>query len=145
MYAKYKRRKAKRRQHGGFLNGYDFAYAGRDTVNQEMKGLDSLAPILIDKTLKEIDKFAKARIKQLINNGEQQVQKIAPQIIRGAIKYVYKTPFRLLENLGKKKFAQFKRKFSKIRIREIWLSTKVELRTKFIMVVPHVMQAAKEN
>ena len=86
MYAKYKRRKAKRRQHGGFLNGYNFAYAGRDTVNQEMKGLDSLAPILIDKTLKEIDKFAKARIKQLINNGEQQVQKIAPQIIRGAIK-----------------------------------------------------------
>ena len=34
----YKRRK--KRQRGGFLNQYDFAYAGRDTVvNQAMKGL----------------------------------------------------------------------------------------------------------
>ena len=32
-YLKYKRRKTRRRQHSGFLNRYDFAYAGRDTVN----------------------------------------------------------------------------------------------------------------
>ena len=27
----------KRKQRGGFLNRYDFAYAGRDTVNQAVK------------------------------------------------------------------------------------------------------------
>ena len=32
-YRKYKQRGTKRQQHGGFLNRYDFAYAGRDTVN----------------------------------------------------------------------------------------------------------------
>ena len=78
-----------------------------------MKGLDMLAPKLINQTSKEIDKIAEVRIKQAINDGGQQIQKIAPQIIRGAIEGVYKTPFRLLGNLGKK-FAQLKRK---IRIR----------------------------
>ena len=37
-YRKYKQR-TKRQQHGGFLNRFDFAYAGRDTVNQTMKAL----------------------------------------------------------------------------------------------------------
>ena len=75
-----------------------------------MKGLDMLAPKLINQTSKEIDKIAEVRIKQAINDGRQQIQKIAPEIIRGAIEGVYKTPFRLLGNLGKKKFAQLKRK-----------------------------------
>ena len=69
-----------------------------------------LAPKLINQTSKEIDKIAEVRIKQAINDGGQQIQKIAPEIIRGAIEGVYKTPFRLLGNLGKKKFAQLKRK-----------------------------------
>ena len=69
-----------------------------------------LAPKLINQTSKEIDKIAEVRIKQAINDGRQQIQKIAPEIIRGAIEGVYKTPFRLLGNLGKKKFAQLKRK-----------------------------------
>ena len=82
-----------------------------------MKGIDSLAPKLIGQTSREIEKIAEARIKQLINNDEQQVKKTAPQIIRRGIKDVYETPFRLLGNLGKKKFAQLKRKLSKIGIR----------------------------
>ena len=49
-YRKYKQRRNKRQQHGGFLNRYDFVYAGRDTVNQAMKGLDTLAPKLINQT-----------------------------------------------------------------------------------------------
>ena len=102
-----------RHQHGGFLNRYDFAYVGRDTVNQAMKGLDSLAPKLIGETLKEIEKIAEARIRQVINGGGKQIQRIASKIIRGAIEDVYKTPFRLLGNLGKKKFAQIKQKISK--------------------------------
>lgn len=45
-----------------------------------------------------------------VSSGSQQIEKIAPKIIRGAIEDVYKTPFRMLGNLGKKKFGQVKRK-----------------------------------
>ena len=44
----------------------DLTYAGRDTVNKAMKGLDSLAPKLINQTSKEVDKIAEARIRQVI-------------------------------------------------------------------------------
>ena len=103
-----KRRRARTKcccQRDGFLNRYDCAYAGRDTVNQAIKGLDSLAPKLIGQSLKEIDKIAETRTRQIMNDGRQQIQKIVPKIIRGAIEDVYKTPFRLRGHLGKKKFA----------------------------------------
>ena len=80
-YRKYKRkRSAGRQQWGGFLNRYDFAYAGTDTVNTAMKGSDNCAPKLISQTSTETDKIAEVRIKQAINSGGQQIQKIAPQI-----------------------------------------------------------------
>ena len=79
-----------------------------------MKGLDNLAPKLINQDSKEIDKIAEAKIRQVSNSGRQQIQKIAPHIIQGAIKDVYKTPFRLLYKLGKQTFSQLKRKLSKI-------------------------------
>ena len=44
----------------------DLTYAGRDTLNKAMKGLDSLAPKLINQTSKEVDKIAEARIRQVI-------------------------------------------------------------------------------
>ena len=47
-YLNKKQRCDRRKQRGGFLNRYDFAYAGRDTVNQAMKGLDTLASKVID-------------------------------------------------------------------------------------------------
>ena len=65
---------------------------------------------MIGQASNEIGKITEARIRQAINDGGQQIQKIAPQIMRGAIEDVYKTPFMLLGNLGKKKFAQLKRK-----------------------------------
>ena len=71
-----------------------------------MKVLDSLAPQLIKQTSWEIDKISEARIKQVINDDGQEIQKIAPQIIVGA-----------LEDLGKKRFSQLKRKLSKIGIK----------------------------
>ena len=46
-----------------------------------MKGLDTLAPRVIGQALKEIDKIAETRIRQLINNDGQQFQKISLQII----------------------------------------------------------------
>ena len=64
-FRKYKRRshKISRRQKGGFLNRYDFACAGRDTVNQGIKDLDSITPKLINQTSKEVHRIAEARIK----------------------------------------------------------------------------------
>ena len=79
-----------------------------------MKGLNTLAPKLINQTSKEVDKIAEARIRQVINDGGQQIQKIAPQIIRGTIEHVYKIPFRLLGNSGKQKLSQIKKKISKL-------------------------------
>ena len=86
-----------RRQTGGFLNRSDFAYAGRDTVNQVGK----IAPGIISKATSD-NKIAQQRIDQAIRTGGAEIERVAPKIIRGAIKEVYKTPFRLLGNLGKK-------------------------------------------
>ena len=56
MYRTKQRQKTKwkacrKRQTGGFLNRYDFAYAGRDAVNQACK----VAPGVIKGATKEID------------------------------------------------------------------------------------------
>ena len=101
-YRNKKQRRGRRKQLGGFLNRYDFAYASRDTVNQAMKGLDTLAPKLINQASKEIDKIVEARIRQVINSSGQQIQKIAPQVVGGAIEDVFKTSFRLLGKLWRK-------------------------------------------
>ena len=87
----------KKRQTGSFLSRYDFAYGGRDTVNQVGK----IAPGIINKATSDINKIAKDRIDQVIKSDSAEVERIAPKIIRGAIEEVYKTPFRLLGNLGK--------------------------------------------
>ena len=95
-----KKRKTSLRQTGGFLNRYDFAYAGRDVVNQAGK----VAPKLINQATGEINKIAQQRIDQVIRSGGAEIEWVAPKIIKGAIEEVYKTPFRLLGNLGKKQF-----------------------------------------
>ena len=101
-----KRSGKKRKQTGGFLNRYDFAYAGRDVVNQVGK----IAPDIINKATSDINKIAKDRIDQVIRNGGAEVERIAPKIIRGTIEEVYKTPFRLLGDIGKKQFSKIKKK-----------------------------------
>ena len=53
-----KKRKMLHRQTGGFLNQYDFTYAGRDIVNQAGK----IAPKIIDHAPGEINKIAQQRI-----------------------------------------------------------------------------------
>ena len=99
----------KKRQTGGFLSRYDFAYAGRDTVNQ----ISKIAPNIIKNATNNINKIAKERIDQVIRTGGSEIERIAPEIIRGAIEEVYKTPFRLLGNLGKKQFQKIKRRLFK--------------------------------
>ena len=102
------KRKRSRLQTGGFLNRYDFAYAGRDVVNQVGK----IAPKMITQATGEI-KIAQERIDQVVQSSEAEIERVAPKIIKGAIEEVYKTPSRLLGNLGKKQFQKIKRKLLK--------------------------------
>ena len=103
------RKKKTPRQAGGFLNRYDFAYTGRDIVNQ----IGKVAPKMISQTTGEINKIAQQRIDQVVRSGGAEIERVAPKIIRGAIEEVYKTRFRLLGNLGKKPFQKIKRKLFK--------------------------------
>ena len=96
-------------QTGGFLNRYDFAYAGRDTVNQVVK----IASKVITQATSVINKIAKERIDQIVGSDGAEIERVAPKIIKGAIEEVYKTPFRLLGNFGKKHFQKIKRKLFK--------------------------------
>ena len=93
-----KRKKISRRgnfrQTGGFLNRYDFAYAGRDTVNQVGK----VVPKIITQTTGEINKIAEQRINQIIRSDSSEIERVTPKIIRGAIEEANKTPFRSFGN-----------------------------------------------
>ena len=103
------KKRCRRLQTDGFLNRYDFAYAGRDTVNQVGK----IAPNIIKQATGEVNKIAQQRIDQAIRSGRSEIERVAPKIIRGAIKEVYKTPFRLLGNLGKRQFQKIKHRLFK--------------------------------
>ena len=115
-------RNRRRRQRGGFLNRYDFAYAGKDAVNQAAKLLNSLAPQLVnqlmDRATTGLDKVIAKRVEQLSRETDQTLKKIAPRLIRGAIEELYKTPFCLLGNLGRKKYKELKKNvFNKLKIK----------------------------
>lgn len=62
------KRRKRPRQRGGFLNRHDFAYAGRDIVNQ----LGKIAPDIINQTTGQIDKIA---------GGAAEVERILPKIV----------------------------------------------------------------
>ena len=82
-------------QSGGFLNRYDLAYAGRDTLNQVGK----IAPNIIEKASSEINNMAEQRINQIISQGSKEIERVLPNILRGAIEDVHQTPFLLLPNI----------------------------------------------
>ena len=75
-----RKRRTSRCQTGGFLNRYDFAYAGRDTVNQVGK----IAPNVISQAASATNKIAQQRIDQAIRSGGAEIERVAPKIIRGA-------------------------------------------------------------
>ena len=92
-YRKYQ----KRTQYGGFLNRYDFTYAGRDTVNQVGK----ITHGLIKNASSEINNIAQKRINQIITEGGKEIKRVLPNILRRAIEDVYQTPFCLLEKFSR--------------------------------------------
>ena len=95
-----------KRQVAGFLNPYDFAYTGRGTVNQTAQVVSGV----IKNASNEINKIAKQRINQIITQGGKEVERVLLKILRGAIKDVYQTPFRLLGNFGKQQLNKLERK-----------------------------------
>ena len=79
------------------LNRYDFAYTGKDTVNQ----LGKITPNVIKNSSGEINNIAQQRMQQAISKGGKELERLLPKILRGAIEDVYQTPFRLLETSTK--------------------------------------------
>ena len=89
-----------------FLNRYDFAYAGKDTINQ----LEKVAPGVIKEASSQINNIAQQRIQQAFSQGGKEIDRIFPKILQGDIEGVYQTPFRLLGKFGKKQFQNIKKK-----------------------------------
>ena len=78
-----------------------------------MKNVERIAPGLMKQFSNEVNNVAQQRIQTIFDQGGQKIEKIAPNIIRGAIEDVYQTPFRLLGTFGKKKLNQLKQKFKR--------------------------------
>ena len=68
------KKRTSRRQTGGFLNRYDFVYAGRDVINQAGK----VAPKIINQATGEINKIPQQRIDQTIRSGGVEIKHVAP-------------------------------------------------------------------
>ena len=88
-----------KQQRRGFLNRYNFTYAGRDTVNQVGK----IAPGLIKNASSEIKNISQQQINQIIRQGGQEIERILSKIQSVAIEDVYQIPFRMLIKFGKRK------------------------------------------
>ena len=82
-YRKKTKTRKCRRQHGGFLNRYNFIYTGRDTVNQAAK----VAPGVIKAATDDINKIAEQRINQVISQGGKELEGVLPKILRGVQYY----------------------------------------------------------
>ena len=86
-----------KRQHSGFSSRCNFAYAGRDVVNQAAK----VVPGVIKAATNDINNIVTDRINQIILQGGKEVELLLRKLLRGAIEDIYQTPFRLLSNFGK--------------------------------------------
>ena len=106
---KQTKKSRKKKQLGGFLNRYGFAYAGRDTVNQAAE----VTPGVIKNAGNEINNIAEEKINQIITQGGKEAERVLPKILRGVIEDVCQTPFRLLQNFGKQQLNKLKRKILK--------------------------------
>ena len=112
-----RKRQQKNKQIEGWLNRYGFAYAGRDNVNQVFKNLKetNLPSKIIKNASHEVDKVLEQRINQIIKSGGAEVRRIVLGILRGAIEEVYKTPFRLLGKIVKRKLTHARKKITGVK------------------------------
>ena len=94
---------------GGFLSRYDLAYLGRDTVNHAAK----VSPRIIKAATNNINNITKQRLNQLISQRAKKVDRVLAKVLRGAIKDIYQTSFRLLRDFGKNQFNKLKQKILK--------------------------------
>ena len=90
------------------MNRYGLAYAGRDIVNQAGK----VAPKIISQATGEINKIAQQRIDQVVRSSRAEIERVAPKIIRGAIKEVYKRHSDCLVILVKNNFEKSNKNYS---------------------------------
>ena len=104
--------KIRKTERGGFLNKSDFAYAGRHTVNIGLNTFNRLALRLMRIASNKINRVAERRIRQTVQQGKKEVERVAPKVIRNITEEVYEMPFHLLGNFGKKKYLHLKRKTS---------------------------------
>ena len=80
-----------RQQSGGFLSKYGFAYAGRDTVNQAYKNLNSTAPALMKQLTDQVNIAAQQTLEQAIikvgKKSRESHQKLLEVELRTHIKH----------------------------------------------------------
>ena len=74
--SKPRRKFPKGTQRGGCSNRYDFAYAGKHTVNQ----MGKITPDIIKKGSNEINNIAQRRINQIISQGGKEVERVLPKM-----------------------------------------------------------------
>ena len=71
----------------------------------------------MNKATTVLDNITAKRVEQISRETGRTLKQIAPDLIRGAIEELYKTPFRLLGKLGHKKYNALKKKvFNKLKI-----------------------------
>ena len=99
----------KKKQRKVFLNRYDFAYAGRDILNQ----LGKVAHGVIKSASWDINKNVQQKINQILFQGGQKMERVLLKILQGAIEGVYQMSFRILGNFGKQQLQKLKKKILK--------------------------------
>ena len=75
-----------------------------------MNQVGKIAPGIIKNASSEINDTIQQRINQIISLGEKEIEMVLPNILRGAIKEVYQTPFCLLGKFGRQQLQKLKNK-----------------------------------
>ena len=68
---------------------------------------------MIKAAANDVNAVATDRINQITTQGVKEMERVLPKMLRGTIKDVYQTPFRLLGDFGKQQFNKIKKKILK--------------------------------
>ena len=112
-----------RRQAGGFLNCYDFTYAGRDAVNQAAKA----TPSIIKNASSKINDIAQERIDQIISQGGREIERVLPKKLRGSYRGSSSDTIQITGGLWGKRIEQIKKQNFKINVIISWNQIKYYL------------------